>query len=105
MTLNVTLILSPEAEEKLRESIAQKDAESARRVLAEAIAPTVENLLSDSEVVELERKSPAELSYEEFESLVDQMLEETDRMIKPGTPPLSDYALSRESIYEDYPKL
>lgn len=45
-----------------------------------------------------------DLSDEEFEALADQLLEETDRMIPPGTPPLSDYALSRESFYEGHPK-
>jgi len=104
MILTVTLKLSSEAEEKLRESIARKDSESARQLLAEAVAPTVENLLSDPEVAGLEQKSPNELSVEEFEALADQLVDEMDRMIAPGTPPLSDYALSRESIYEDHPK-
>lgn len=102
MTLTVTLQLSPEAEEKLRESIARKDSESARQVLAEAVAPTVENLLSHSEP---EQKSPDELSNEEFETLLDQLADEADRLIKPGTLPLPDYAFSRESFYENYPKL
>jgi len=43
-------------------------------------------------------------SDEEFETLLDQLLDETDRLIAPGTPPLSDYALSRESFYEGHPK-
>ncbi len=105
MALNVTLKLSPEAEEKLRESIVRKDAESARQVLAEAVAPAVEDLLSDPEVEGPEHKSPDELSNEEFEALLDQLADEGDRLIKPGTPPLSDYAFSRESFYEDHPKL
>jgi antitoxin ParD1/3/4 len=105
MTLTVTLKLSPEAEEKLRESIARKDSESARQVLAEAVAPTVENLLSNSEIEEPEQKSPDELSNEEFETLLDQLADEADRLIKPGTLPLPDYAFSRESFYENYPKL
>jgi hypothetical protein len=54
-------------------------------------------------VEEPSQKSPDELSNEEFEALLDQLLDETDRMIPPGTPPLSDYALSRESFYEDHP--
>jgi hypothetical protein len=101
--MTVTLELSSEVEAKLRESIARKDAESARRLLAEAFAPTVENLLNFEGVEELPQKSADELSDEEFEALLDQMLDETDHMIPPGTPPLSDYALSRESFYEDHP--
>ncbi len=102
MTMTVTLELSSEAEAKLRESIARKDAESASRVLAEAFAPAVENLLKSHEIEELPQKSPDELSDEEFEALADQLADETERMIAPGTPPLSDYALSRESFYEDH---
>jgi hypothetical protein len=101
----VTLELSSEAEAKLRESIARKDAESARRVLAEAFAPAVEDLLNFEGVEELQQRSPEELSNEEFEALADQLANEVERMIAPGTPPLSDYALSRESFYEDHPKL
>jgi len=105
MSLTVTLKLSPETEGKLRESLGRKDVESARRVLAEAFAPTVENLLNSQEDEELLQKSPEELSDEEFEALADQLADEASKMIAPGTPPLSDYALSRESFYEDHPKL
>lgn len=105
MIMTVTLELSSEVEAKLRESIARKDAESASRVLAEAFAPAVENMLKSQEIEELLQKSPDELSNEEFEALADQLADETERMIAPGTPPLSDYALSRESCYEDHPKL
>ncbi len=101
MTLPVTLTLSPEAEAKLRESLARKDGESARQVLAEAVAPTVENLLSHPVVEEREPKSPDGLNDEEFEALADQLVDEMDRLIPPGTPPLSDYALSQESFYTD----
>lgn len=54
---------------------------------------------------EFEQENPDRLSNEEFETLLDQLLELTDRAIPPGTPPLSDYALSRESFYEGHPKL
>ena len=68
MTLTVTLKLSPEAEEKLKESIARKDSESARQILAEAVAPTVENLLSHPVVEAWEPKSPDELNGAESEA-------------------------------------
>ena len=46
-----------------------------------------------------------QLSYKEFKAA----LEEWDALVKkfarPGTEPLSDYAMSRESIYEGHPKL
>src|SRR2546422_3780832 len=54
---------------------------------------------------ELSERNSEELSNEEFEALTDQLADVTDKMIAPGTQPLSDYALSRESFYEDHPKL
>ncbi len=74
MTLPVTLNLSPEAEAKLRESLARKDGESARQVLAEAVAPTVENLLSHPVVEAWEPKSPDELNGAESEAPADQLV-------------------------------
>jgi hypothetical protein len=41
----ITLQLSPELEQKLRESIARHDSQSIRQLLADAFAPTVEVLL------------------------------------------------------------
>ncbi|MDF5733193.1 MAG: hypothetical protein PUP92_35710 [Rhizonema sp. PD38] len=40
----ITLQLSPELEQKLRESIARRDAQSILQLLADAFAPTVEAL-------------------------------------------------------------
>lgn len=74
MTLPVTLNLSPEAEAKLQESLARKDGESARQVLAEAVAPTVENLLSHPVVEEREPERPNGLNDDEFEALADQLV-------------------------------
>ncbi len=104
MTLTITLNLSPEAEAELQESIARKDAESARQLLVEAVAPTVESLLSQAEGDELEQKSPAQLSDAEFEALADRLAEEVDRLIPSWTPALSDYALNGEGVYKDRPK-
>ena len=104
MTLTITLELAPEIEAKLRNSLTRKDAATAQQVLAEAVAPTVIELLQKAEAAEPTTQNPADLSAEEFETLLEHLLAETDRMIPPGTPPLSDYALSRESFYEGHPK-
>ncbi len=44
----ITLQLSPELEQKLRASIARRDAESTKQLLADAFAPTVEALLKQT---------------------------------------------------------
>lgn len=62
--MRITLELSPAVEGRLRESIAQRDADAVRRLLAEALTPTVETLLQEI---------PAELTEAEFEATADQL--------------------------------
>lgn len=42
------------------------------------------------------------LSPDEFELLADQLTDEFAAMVDATSPPLSDYAMSRASIYEDH---
>ncbi len=44
-----------------------------------------------------------QLSLEEFDELADELAEKFMEFVGPNCPPLSDYAMSRESIYEDHP--
>lgn len=43
-----------------------------------------------------------ELSLDEFEYLADQLADEFAEMVEPSIPALSDYAMSRASIYEEH---
>ncbi len=43
------------------------------------------------------------LSLEEFEEIADRLAELSMKIHGPDAKPLSDYAMSRESIYEDHP--
>ncbi|OKH55564.1 hypothetical protein NIES2101_04050 [Calothrix sp. HK-06] len=90
----ITLKLTPELEQKLQESIARQDAFSIRQLLAEALAPKVEALLG-------KKASYNKLEDEhELEADLDIFLDEVEH--RDGSiPTLSDYALSRESIYEE----
>ena len=62
--MRITLELSPAVEVRLRESVAQRDADAVRRLLAEVLAPTVETLFQEI---------PAELTGAEFEATADQL--------------------------------
>jgi len=94
MTMTITFDLSPEQEARLKESIARRDEASVREVLTDAIEPSVKSLLEESQ---------NELSVEEFDSLSDQLVDEFTSRVATGTQPLSDYAVSREGIYEEHP--
>ena len=46
-----------------------------------------------------------QLSQEEFNSLLDELADISMKFTKSDVQPLSDYAVSREGIYEGHPKL
>jgi hypothetical protein len=95
----ITLELSPEAEVKLRESAARRDGEAVRRLLTEAVGPSlnaaVEALLRDPSGGLAGRADG--LTDAEFEALADELVTMT-----PALPPLPDEAISREGIYADH---
>ncbi|NMG09487.1 hypothetical protein [Brasilonema sp. UFV-L1] len=98
----ITLQLSPQLEQKLRESIARRDAQSIRQLLADAFAPTVEALLEQTH----SQFNDEELKNEEdLEASVDKLLDEFASHVGSHLPTPSDYAVSREGIYEDHPYL
>jgi len=90
----ITIDLPPEVEAQLRESASRGDSETVRRLLADALIPTVEALL---------RQPPQELTDEEFERLADELADMVDAALGPDHQPLSDYAVSREGLYQDHP--
>ena len=92
--MQITLELSPDIEERLRESVAQRDIEAIRRLLVAVLTPTIETLLQEM---------PAEIPAPEFEAAADQLADELTGNLGPDAPSLSDYAVSREGIYEDHP--
>lgn len=56
------------------------------------------------EEIALERLAKDEsLSDEEFERLTDEFADYFEKNLPPEAKPLSDYAMSREGIYEDHP--
>ena len=93
MTLQVTLTLSPELERKIRTGIKRQDHDLVRRLLADALTPTVEALMGET-------TSP--LQNNEWEVTANLLADELQNFLPQNRPILSDYAVSRESIYEDH---
>ena len=55
------------------------------------------------EEIALERLAKVELlSDEEFERLADEHADYVEKNMPPDAKPLSDYAMSREGVYEDH---
>ena len=91
--MKITLELTPDIETQLRTSVACHDADNIQRLLAEAFTPTIAVLL---------REQSEELAGDEFDSVADQLADELCRCLGAGPPSLSDFAVSREGIYEDH---
>lgn len=96
--MTITMQLPPDVETKLREVAARHDAEAVRNLLSAAVAATldatVEALLQDPYHGML---PPNELGDDEFEALADELANMT-----PPLHTLSDWAVSREGIYQDH---
>lgn len=92
--MTITIEIPADVEQELRDLAARGDAEAIRRVLIEAIAPTVEELL---------QQPPRELTLEEFEALADEMADIVDEAAGPHRSPLPPEALTRAGIYGDHP--
>ena len=90
--MTITVYIPPNIEKQLNENISNGDKDAVRHLLVEAIEPTVDVLMNEN----------PPLSVEEFEAKLDQLTEKFMEYVGPDVPPLSDYALSREGIYEDH---
>lgn len=92
--MKITLELPSDIEAQLRERVIRRDVKAVRRLLTEALTPTIEALL---------REKSEELTDEEFEAVSDQLADELAASLGPQKPLLSDDAVSREGIYADHP--
>ena len=92
--MTITVQISPDIEMQIRKKASHGDIDTARHLLLEALCPTVEALINNN--------TPKKLSDDEFEVLADQLADEFMAYVGPNCPPLSDYAVSREGLYEDH---
>jgi antitoxin ParD1/3/4 len=92
--MTITIEIPHDIEMQIRENAARGNADAVRHLLIEALGPTVEALIR--------RYTASKLSDKEFEALADQLADEFMKYVGPDCPPLSDYAVSREGLYEDH---
>lgn len=86
MTHSLTL----EIPETVYQSLAEKASENGKKI-EEVAAEILELLATDRP-----------LSDNEFEKLADELADYFEKNLPPDAKPLSDYAMSREGIYEDH---
>ena len=96
--MTITVEIPHDVEKQIQESIGRGDIKTARRLLQESVFPSVEAAIMDN-------KTPKSVSNKKFEELLDKLADMAEEYIDSNCPPLSDYAVSREGIYEGHPKL
>lgn len=90
--MTITVQIPPNIERQIRKSISLGETDAVRHLLLEILEATVEALMSNN----------PQLSDDEFEALADQLADEFMVSVGPDRPPLSDYAVSREGLYEGH---
>ena len=100
--MTITIEIPDNIEKQVQKSVAHGDMETARQLLLETISPTIEACIINNA---MQPELPPQPSYEEFKALLDKLTDLAEQYIDPNLPPLSDYALSREAIYEGHPKI
>lgn len=92
--MTITIEIPHDIEMQIRKHAARGNVDAVRHLLIEALGPTVEALIRCH--------TSSQLSDDEFEALADQLADEFMAYVGPDCPPLSDYAVSREGLYEDH---
>lgn len=96
MTLTVTLELTSIQEKELRAGVALHDEERIRQLLLDALEPTIVDLLKKGEENEVKSQT-------EWDALSTLLVKELAARLPPDFQGLSDYAVSREGIYDEHP--
>ena len=90
--MTITVQIPPDIERQIRKSVSLGEIDAVRRLLLEVLEVEVETLMSNN----------PQLSDDEFEALADQLADEFMVSVGLDCPPLSDYAVSREGLYEGH---
>ena len=90
--MTITVQIPPNIERQIRKSVSLGETDTVRRLLLEVLEGAAETLMNNN----------PQLSDDEFEALADQLADGFMVSVGPGCPPLSDYAVSREGLYEGH---
>ena len=90
--MTITVQIPPDIERQIRKSVSLGEIDAVRHLLLEVLEVEVETLMSNN----------PQLSDDDFEALADQLADEFMVSVGPDCPPLSDYAVSREGLYEEH---
>lgn len=92
MALTIQVKISKETEAELKRSLESHDQGRVRELLHSALEPVIDEILETNTL---------RLDSVTWNRLADELIEYVAAKQPADAPPLSDYAVSRESIYED----
>ncbi len=92
--MSIHLEIPSDMERQIQESIAMGDANTVHILLSKAITPKVKELMRN--------RTSSQLSIDKFEELANQLADELLLYADSNRAPLSDYAVSRDGLYEDH---
>jgi len=93
--MTITVQIPHAIEMKLHEKVSCGDTNAVRHLLLDALIPTILEAW-------INKNTQSKLSNDEFEVLTDQLADEFIAYVRQNFPLLSNYAVSRDGIYEDY---
>jgi len=93
--MTITVQIPHDIEMKIHEKVSRGDTNAVRYLLLDALIPKIVETWINKNV-------QSKLSNDEFEVVADQLADQFMAYVGPNSLPLSDYAVSREGIYEDY---
>ena len=91
--MTLTIEIPSEVASQILSNASRGDRKAVQKLLIDAITPAVESIMEQAE---------KDLSFDEFEKLSEKLINEFITSSGPDHQPLSDYAVSREGIYEDH---
>ena len=94
--MTITVQIPTDLEMKIHEKVSRGDTKAVRQLLLDALVLSVMEKW-------VNKNTPSKLSNDEFEVLADQLADEFTDYVGANLPPLSDYAVSREGIYNAFP--
>ena len=96
------MMSGPDEGLELRDNFAEELKQSLADVEAGGKTAPMQQIAEKLGILQSTMNKPAQLSDDKFETLVDALADEFIKYVGTNCPPLSDYAVSREGLYEDH---
>lgn len=95
------MMSDPDEGLELRDDFVEELRQSLADVKAGGRTTSMQKVAEKLGILQSSINNPTQLSDDKFEALADALADEFIKYVDPDCPPLSDYEVSREGLYED----